>query len=244
MSQDMSTKYRCKKQVTRLMAGINHTLAILMSMLRVSLEYAWKQPRVCLEAAWSMARDCNATLRPLVREWLEYAYSMPTVCLETKNLFPYGEQNIPTLGTKHSQPGNKTGFLRPFSSKRAELERRLAVSMLLMLTLGSGSVWGQSGTDRSGIYYFVNCGSGKDGDPKMADITNPDDYFYLVPADNPQQDNKRDAWFSNDYSTANGDSEKPYLTTYKTKKDAADVPEGVTNRPQVSLTVHTTLYGL
>ena len=92
-----------------------------MSMLRVWLEYAWKQPRV----------------------WLEYAYSMPTVCLETKNLFPYGEQNIPTLGTKHSQPGNKTGFLRPFSSKRAELERRLLVSLLLMLVLGSTSVWGQ-----------------------------------------------------------------------------------------------------
>ena len=108
-----------------------------MSMARVWLEYAWKQPRV----------------------WLEYAYSMPTVCLETKNLFPYGEQNIPTLGTKHSQPGNKTGFLRPFSSKRAELERRLAaneitarpsrdygssltrlrltISLLLMLTLQS-----------------------------------------------------------------------------------------------------------
>ena len=90
-------------------------------------------PRVWLEAAWSMARVC-----------LEYAYSMPRVCLETKNLFPYGEQNIPTLGTKHSQPGNKTGFLRPFSSKRAELERRLLVSMLLMLTLGTVSVWGQS----------------------------------------------------------------------------------------------------
>ncbi len=55
----MSSKYRCKKQVTRLMAGINHTLAILMSMLRVSLEYAWKQPRVCLEYGWSMARVCQ-----------------------------------------------------------------------------------------------------------------------------------------------------------------------------------------
>ena len=36
-----------------------------------------------------------------------------------------------------------TGFLRPFSSKRAELERRLLVSLLLMLVLGSTSVWGQ-----------------------------------------------------------------------------------------------------
>ncbi|MBP3844798.1 MAG: hypothetical protein J6E48_06655, partial [Prevotella sp.] len=59
-----------------------------------------------------------------------------------------------------------TTFLRPFSSKRAELERRLTidditarrsrgygslaarlrlvVSMLLLLTVGSGNVWGQT----------------------------------------------------------------------------------------------------
>ena len=224
----MGTIYEYRKRVTRDQQGSTHTLPIL-------IEYVWSMARVWLEYGYSMARDCNATLRPLVREWLEYAYSMPTVCLETKNLFPYGEQNIPTLGTKHSQPGNKTRFLRPFSSKRAELERRLVVSMLLLLTLGSGSVWGQTGTDRSGIFYFVNCGSGKSGDPKIADITDPDNYFYLVPADNPQQDNKRDAWFSSDYRSANGDSGKPYLTTYKTKKDAADVPEGVTNRPHNSV---------
>ena len=87
----------------------------------------------------------------------------------------------------------------------------------------------------SGVYYFVNCGSGKSGDPKMADITNPDNYFYLVPADNPQQDNKRDAWFSSDGYSTNGDPEKPYLTTYKTKKDAADIPTGVTERPHNSV---------
>ncbi len=162
--------------------------------------------RVSLEAAWSMARV-----------WLEYAYSEITA---------HSRRDYGSLTAR---------FLRPFSSKRAELERQLVVSMLLMLTLGSVSVWGQTGTDCSGIYYFVNCGSGKSGDPKIADITDPDNYFYLVPADNPQQDNKRDAWFSNDYSTANGDSEKPYLTTYKTKKDAAEVPTGVTNRPHNSV---------
>ena len=107
--------------------------------------------------------------------------------------------------------------------------------MLLLLFVGSGSVWGQTGTDRSGIFYLVNCGSGKNGDPKIATITNPDNYFYLVPADNPQQDNKRDSWFSSDYSSANGDPEKPYLTTYKTMMDAAPVPTGVTNRPHNSV---------
>ena len=83
----------------------------------------------------------------MARVCLEYAYTHRTggqtpcaeVCLETKNLFPYGEQNIPTLGTKHSQPGNKTGF-------------RLLASLLLMLVLGSTSVWGQKVAD--GVYYI------------------------------------------------------------------------------------------
>ena len=70
----MNTTYGSKKQLKRLMAGSTQLLAILMSMLRVSLE-----------AAWSMARV-----------WLEYAYSIFI-----------------------------TTFLRLFSSKRAELERRL-----------------------------------------------------------------------------------------------------------------------
>ena len=204
----MNTTYRSKKQVTRLMAGFSHTLAILMSMLRVSLE-----------AAWSMARV-----------WLEYAYSIFITRLRLTH-------NEITSRPSRDYGSSLTRFLRPFSSKRAELERRLAVSLLLMLTLGSGSAWGQTGTDRSGIFYFANGGSGKTSpdDPRIADITDPDNYFYLVPADNPQLDNKRDAWFSSDYSSANGDRGKPYLTTYKTKKDAADVPEGVTKRPHNSV---------
>ena len=82
-----------------------------------------------------------------------------------------------------------TTFLRPFSSKRAELERRLAsdeitargsrdygssltrlrlvVSMLLLLTVGSGNVWGQTEitalsqiTDANGNYIIKNDISG------------------------------------------------------------------------------------
>ena len=112
---------------------------------------------------------------------------------------------------------------------------KISVVLFLMILLGDINAWAQTGTNYSGLFYFANCGSGKSGDPKMADITNPDNYFYLVPADNPQQNDKRDAWFSSDYSTANGDPEKPYLTTYRTKKDAAAVPSGVTNRPHNSV---------
>ncbi len=164
----MNTTYRSKQQVTRMMArctqGVakvyprcSQALGKLMSMLRVWLEYAWKQPRV----------------------WLEYAYSMPTVCLETKYLFPYGEQNIPTLGTKHSQPGNKTGFLRPFSSKRAELERRLLISLLLMLVLGSTSVWGQTKVS-DGIYYIQNNATNKGYLWPSVTTNTTTDYRYLT----------------------------------------------------------------
>ena len=184
MAHIMNTTYRHTKQVTRMVArctqgvakvyaSCSQALAILMSMLRVWLEYAWKQPRV----------------------WLEYAYSMPTVCLETKNLFPYWEKNIPSLGKNYSQPGNKTDFLRPFSSKRAELERRLLVSLFLLLVLGSTSVWGQ--TDYSGTYYIKSASDSK---------SSSGDY-YLCPTENWAFFHAKD----NVNSTDNG---QPFLTTH------------------------------
>ena len=152
-------------------------------------------PRVWLEAAWSMARVC-----------LQYAYAMPTVCLETRNLFPYWEQNIPTLGTKHSQPGNKTGFLRPFSSKRAELERRLTISMLLLLVLGSGNVWGATidFIQPDGYYYLGNDAGDNGIDPYNGSDFNAN--FYMCPAYSTTV---------NEQNYLGGDSEKPLITTYK-----------------------------
>ena len=185
----MKTIYENRKRVTRMMArcsqGVvkvyprcSQALAILMSMLRVWLEYAWKQPRV----------------------WLEYAYSMPTVCLETKNLFPYWEQNIPTLGTKHSQAGNKTGF-------------RLLVSLLLMLVLGSTSVWGQ--TDYSGVYYIRSESTNKntDGDYYLCPTKN----WYLYKATNSYEDDTDD----------NDDNGQPFLTTYQCKDGDYDAKKAV-----------------
>ena len=122
MKQDMSTTYGIKKQVTRLMAGSSHTLSLLMSMLRVSLEAAWSMAGVCLE------------------------YGLPTTRL------------------------------------------RLVVSLFLMLTLGTGSVWGQTGY--SGVYYLGN-GNGYN-------VGNVAGNFYLVPATN-----------------ANYDTDQPHLTTSK-----------------------------
>jgi len=170
---------RCSQGVAKVYPRCSQALAILMSMLRVWLEYAWSMARV----------------------WLEYAYSMPTVCLETKNLFPYWEQNIPTLGTKHSQAGNKTGF-------------RLLVSLLLMLVLGSTSVWGQ--TDYSGVYYIRSESTNK----------NTDGDYYLCPTEGW-------AFFVSDETnpgTVQGDDNgKPFLTTYHCKNGAYDVTKAMWN---------------
>ena len=76
MIQDMSTTYGYTKQVESNHQGSKHTLAILMSMLRVSLEAAWKQPRCCLE------RYCTGGQSPcaiLVR-CLRTASSQPMNC--------------------------------------------------------------------------------------------------------------------------------------------------------------------
>ena len=80
---------------------------------------------------------------------------------------------------------------------------RSAIAMLLMLTLGSGSVWGQT-HPYAGVWFM-----------KVKKNLN----YYMVPAANPQVDSKEDAYFSSDYSTQAGDPEKPFITTYHTSGD-------------------------
>jgi len=196
MIHTMNTTYRSKKRVTRMMARCSQgvakvyprctqALAILMSKLRSSLGAAWEQPGSSLE----------------------YAYSMLM-----------------------------TTFLRPFSSKRAELERRLAaneitarpsrdygscptrlrlvMSMLLMLTVGSSSVWGQDG------FWYIANDKGLESETSFDYNTSTTaERFYIVPAKDPVQAEKRDAYYSENYDTSDGDPEKPYLTTYRTNRD-------------------------
>ena len=119
MAHIMSTTYSSKKRVTSAMAGTTHTLPILMSKLRVSLEYAWEQ-----------------------------------------------------AGAR---------FLRPFSSKRAELERRIFVFILLMMIVGVVKMSGQTqpvGNDFSGTYFIANHARGN------YNSSNYTDNFYLCPSTN------------------------------------------------------------
>ena len=84
---------------------------------------------------------------------------------------------------------------------------RSAIAMLLMLTLGSGSVWGQT-HPYAGVWYMT---------------VKKNTAYYMVPAANPQVTTanhvNEDAYFSSDYSTQAGDPEKPFITTYHTSGD-------------------------
>jgi hypothetical protein len=94
---------------------------------------------------------------------------------------------------------------------------RLTIALLLMLTLGSTSVWGQ--TDYSGVYYIADDNTSKNHPGKVYSSASDTEKYYLVPASNPQQTSAIDAYYSPNHSTTNGDSEKPFLTTALTNKD-------------------------
>ena len=93
---------------------------------------------------------------------------------------------------------------------------KVVFTLALLITLGSSTAWGQS----EGLYYIDNATNHSGATSGR---------YYLIPADDPQKTDKNDAFYSSDYSAQNGDSEKPFLTTYKTDKDAATVPTGVVN---------------
>ena len=128
---------------------------------------------ILIEYAWSMARV-----------WLEYGYSMARVWLE------HGRRL-----QRHTQTtGQRMATAWP--------QRCFVVSMLLFLTVGSGSVWGQ--TDYSGTYYIASV----DYDGNTENKNN----FYLCPTE---------GWCyykaTNDFTgTDNG---MPFLTTYRCKSN-------------------------
>ena len=91
---------------------------------------------------------------------------------------------------------------------------RSAIALLLMLTLGSGSVWGQEG-----VWYIANDNTSSGHPGKVYSSASDTEKYYLVPAANPQQTNAIDAYYSPNHNTNNGDPEKPFLATALTNKD-------------------------
>lgn len=91
---------------------------------------------------------------------------------------------------------------------------RLVLTLLLMMVLGVNTAWAQSeepATDYSGTYFIAN----NEG-YNTSVVTNN---YYMVPAADPHQAKNEDAYYSANYSISDGDPEKPFITTYKTKCD-------------------------
>ena len=114
----------------------------------------------------------------------------------------------------------ETAYLRGGNSILSSRRLRSLLLLILTMTLGATGAWGQ--TDFSGVWYIDN-----QANHTQADNTR----WFLVPAANPQASHYADAYFHNQYCTTNvsnsiydytgdnyGDSEKPFITTYKTGK--------------------------
>ena len=91
---------------------------------------------------------------------------------------------------------------------------RSAIALLLMLTLGSGSVWGQT-SDYSGTYYIKSASANKstNGDYYLCPTKN----WYLYKATNSYEDDTDD----------NDDNGQPFLTTYQCKDGVYDASKAV-----------------
>lgn len=121
-----------------------------------------------------------------------------------------------------------------FSGKYIQLPRlfrHVAVLSFLLLAL-CGIAKAQQ--DYSGVYYIANKiwnASNKTSPYYNYSYTTPENNWYLVPAADPQLSHYSDAYFNDQYCNTNssanddytgnnyGDSEKPFLTTYRTNRD-------------------------
>ena len=132
---------------------------------------------------------------------------------DMQKLFPAWEHNIPTLGNKCSQPGNKTGL-------------RFALSLLLMFVLGINTAWGQGPveitTDADGN------GTIEDSEKKFYLIqTNAFPSFYIAPQDKNNNNNwtittnnilgEYMLWYFLDAGT-DGDTQYFYIVNKSTEK--------------------------
>ena len=76
--------------------------------------------------------------------------------------------------------------------------------------------------DCSGVYYIANAiwnGSNTGSSYYWYNENTPEYNWYLVPGDDPQRDDKQDAYYSSNYSTTPVATDKPFLTTYRTNRD-------------------------
>ena len=100
------------------------------------------------------------------------------------------------------------------------------ILLLILLVLGSGSVWGQ--TDYSGTYYIASYAKVPNSNPAQyvydpTDPNNPDN-FYLCPTDGWIYYKKDNNWTADKAS-----SDGPFLTTFKCRTEAYNNYGGMNN---------------
>lgn len=124
---------------------------------------------------------------------------------------------------------NKT-ILNYNSAEKGQLHKGLqSLSLLAILFFLPLMGWGQ--TDYSGIYYIANKvwnGSNTSSPYYFYSASTPEYNWYLVPGKDPQPlpdgpGNNEDAYYSSDYNSQPGDPEKPFLTTFRTNRDANSI---------------------
>ena len=114
-----------------------------------------------------------------------------------------------SLGAAWEQIGSSLEYV--WSMFRLCLQTRLVVFLLLMLTLGSSSMWGATiDFNLPNGYYYLGNDAGDNGVPAY-DGSNFEANFYMCPAYSATV---------NEQNYLGGDSEKPLITTFKSFFDA------------------------
>lgn len=106
------------------------------------------------------------------------------------------------------------GTIKMINNRGANLLRCTLVLLLMLLSGGMNTAWGQAGL------WYIASDKALEGQTFTYSTSTPEARYYLVPAKNPALGDKKDAYYSENYNTSDGDPQKPYLTTYKTNRDA------------------------
>ena len=204
-----------------------------MSMLRVCLGYTYTYRT-------GGQTPCAIEISPLQR--MKQSIARHIIASHTC----FSRRNTPYLLEKHSVSLGETlrssvylsckqTLLTLLNSPKGHFLRSLML-LLLMIAVGVDNVWGQV---VEGSWFIASGGNAYKVEQKTAEdytygVNTPDDNFYIVPASDPEQPNKNDAYFDGD------DAAKPFLTTYKSglANEAIWVLEKVEDEPDTYYIKH------
>ena len=107
------------------------------------------------------------------------------------------------------------GTCQTHTLTKAHRLRCALTAIIVLMTFGGTSAWGQG----EGLWYIAN-DKALENQSFTYNTSATSSRYYIVPAKDPALVDNKDAYYSEDYDNLDGDPEKPYLTTYKTNRDA------------------------